>query len=109
MNPIPRTAHRIDVAPSADEVRVLANGETVARTRRALLLSETGLPVRYYIPAEDIRMDLLTPSPTSTFCRYKGSASYWSLRIGDHVVADVAWAYMDPLPERADIKGYLCF
>ena len=54
-------------------------------------------------------MDLLTPTATRTFCRYKGYASYWSLRLGDRALNDVAWAYLDPLPERADIKGYLCF
>ncbi|HXW25593.1 MAG TPA: DUF427 domain-containing protein [Xanthobacteraceae bacterium] len=101
--------HRVDVVPSAREVRVVFAGETVARTRRGLFLFETGLPARYYVPQADVRMDLLTPSPTTSLCPYKGRASYWSLRVADRAVPDAAWAYMDPLPECPRIKGHLAF
>lgn len=101
--------HRVDVRPSSREVRVLFNGETIARTRHGLFLFETGLPTRYYIPAADVRMELLTPSRTSTICPYKGHASYWSLQVADRAAADAAWAYMDPLPDCPRIKGHLCF
>jgi uncharacterized protein (DUF427 family) len=101
--------HRVDVVPSSREVRVVVAGETVARTRRALFLFETGLPTRYYIPPTDVRMDLLTPTPTATICPYKGRASYWSLRLGERTIADAAWAYRDPLPECPRIAGHLAF
>jgi uncharacterized protein (DUF427 family) len=101
--------HRVDVRPSSREVHVVAKGRTIARTRRAMFLFETGLPTRYHIPASDIQMHYLVPSGTKSICPYKGEASYWSLRIDDHVVHDVAWGYMDPLPECPRIKGYLCF
>jgi uncharacterized protein (DUF427 family) len=101
--------HRVDVVPSAREVRVVFAGETVARTRRALFLFETGLPARYYIPPEDVRMDRMTPTATASVCPYKGRASYWSLRAGERTAADAAWAYMDPLPECPRIRGHLCF
>ena len=101
--------HRVDVVPSAREVRVVFAGETVARTRRGLFLFETGLPARYYVPQADVRMDLLTPSPTTSLCPYKGRASYWSLGVGERAVPDAAWAYMDPLPECRRIKGHLAF
>jgi uncharacterized protein (DUF427 family) len=101
--------HRVDVVPSSREVCVVFAGETVARTRSALFLFETGLPARYYIPRDDVRMDLLTPSATTSICPYKGRASYWSLRVGDDTVADAAWAYVDPLPECPRIKGHLAF
>src|SRR6266571_22228 len=101
--------HRVDVRQSSREVRVEFAGEIIARTRRALFLFETGLPVRYYIPPADLRMDLLTPSRKTTVCPYKGNASYWSLRVGDRAGADAAWAYMDPLPECPRIKGHLAF
>jgi uncharacterized protein (DUF427 family) len=101
--------HRVDVRPSSREVRVVFAGETVAHTRRALFLFETGLPPRYYIPQDDVRMDLLTPTAKTSYCPYKGRASYWSLRIGDREAADAVWAYMDTLPECPRIKGYLCF
>jgi uncharacterized protein (DUF427 family) len=101
--------HRVDVVPSSREVRVVFAGETVARTRRALFLFETGLPVRYYVPQADVRMDLMTPTATTSICPYKGRASYWSLRVGDHTAADAAWAYMEPLPECPRIKGHVAF
>ncbi len=68
----------MDTRRSSRHVRVALNGTMVADTTRPTLLFETGLPVRYYIPREDVRMDLLTPSPTRTQCAYKGEASYWS-------------------------------
>jgi uncharacterized protein (DUF427 family) len=101
--------HRVDVQPSSRDVRVMLGGEVVARTRRAQFLFETGLPTRYYIPREDVRMDLLTPSPKQTVCPYKGYASYWSLQVGDRLVKEAAWEYPTPLPECSRIKGYLCF
>ena len=101
--------HRVDVAPSSREVRVDFAGETVARTRRGLFLFETGLPARYYIPQADVRMDLLTPTAKTSYCPYKGRASYWSLQVGERTAADAVWAYMDPLPECPRITGHLCF
>lgn len=101
--------HRIDVRPSSREVRAVFNGETVARTRRALFLFETGLPTRYYIPPEDVRQDLLVPSTRTTICPYKGEASYWSLKVGDRTAEDAVWAYLHPLPEQPRIKNCYCF
>lgn len=101
--------HRVDVLPSKREVRVVIGGETVAQTRRALFLFETGMPTRYYIPPEDVRMDAFVPSQTASVCPYKGKASYWSARVNGRVVEDAAWVYREPLPECLRIKGYLCF
>lgn len=99
--------HRIDVRPSSRVVRAILAGETIAMTRRGLFLFETGLPTRYYIPPQDIRMDLLTPSSTISICPYKGQASYYSAGVGG--VHDLAWSYLNPLPECPRIRGYLCF
>lgn len=101
--------HRVDVRPSRRRVRVLAGGETIADTRRATFLFETGHPTRYYLPPADIRMDLLVPSQRSTVCPYKGRAAYWSIRLGEQLVADAVWGYLEPLPECPRIKGLLCF
>jgi len=90
-------------------VQVTLNGETIADTRLGMFLFETGHPTRYYIPQQDVRMELLTRSASSTVCPYKGTASYWSARVGDRAVEDVAWAYLDPLPDCPCIAGYLCF
>jgi len=100
---------RVDVRPSSRRVQVTFNGEVVADTRRGMFLFETGHATRYYIPQQDVRTELLTRSASSTVCPYKGTASYWSLRVGDRGVEDVAWVYLDPLPDCPRIAGYLCF
>jgi uncharacterized protein (DUF427 family) len=100
---------RVDVVNSSRPVRVIVGGETVADTARARFLYETRLPTRYYIPPEDVRMDLLVPSDTVTACPYKGTARYYSVKIGDQVFPDIVWSYPEPIPECPKIKGYLCF
>src|SRR5918912_96383 len=88
--------HRVDVLRSSRHVRVELDGKPVAETRRPLLLLETGLPPRWYIPRADVRFELLRPTETVTRCPYKGRASYFSARIGDTDHADVAWSYETP-------------
>jgi uncharacterized protein (DUF427 family) len=101
--------HRVDVRPSARQVRVLLGGETIALTRRALIVFETGLPARYYIPPRDVRAEFLTPSKTTSVCPYKGRASYWSARVDGRTAEDAAWCYDEPLPECPRIAGHICF
>ena len=100
---------RIDVLASSRPVKVVAAGQTLAESRRGLFLFETGLPTRYYLPREDVRMDLLSASETKTECPYKGRADHWSLHHDGGTVADIAWSYADPLPEVAGIKDHICF
>lgn len=54
-------------------------------------------------------MDLLTPTTKQTECPFKGTASYWSARIGDEVVDDLVWSYTNPIPEAEAIAGMMCF
>jgi len=100
---------RVDVRPSSRAVQVIFNGEAVAQTRGAMFLFETGHPTRYYVPQEDVRMECLTRSDRSTVCPYKGTASYWSVQVGDRTAEDAVWGYLDPLPDCPRIAGYLCF
>lgn len=101
--------HRVDVRPSTRRVWVVFAGETVADTTRALFLFETGHPTRHYVPPADVRTDLLEATQRKTVCPYKGSASYWTLRVGDRTAPDAVWGYLDPVPECPRIKGYFCF
>ena len=84
-------------------------GETVADTERPRLVFQTGVPNRYYIPPEDVRMDLLTPSETRTLCTHKGEAHYWSATVGEEVYEDIAWSYPHPLPDNPQIRDLVCF
>ncbi|MGW1027470.1 DUF427 domain-containing protein [Streptomyces sp. NPDC002577] len=97
--------HTITVEQSTEHVRVVHRGEVLAESRRPVVLRETGCPVRYYLPPEDVRTDLLTASETHTYCPFKGTASYWSVPGSP----DLVWAYPDPKPDVAEIKDHLCF
>jgi uncharacterized protein (DUF427 family) len=100
---------RVDTVHSSRHVRVEVDGQTLAETTRPVLLFETGLPTRYYIPKLDVRMDLLEPTGTVTHCPYKGAASYWSLHVGDKTYRDFVWSYPRPIPEIPKIENLLCF
>ena len=102
---LPDPYHRIDVRRAAARVTVRAGGELIAESDRPLLLFETGLPARAYLPREDVREDLLQPSDKTTVCPYKGIASYWSV----NGVADAAWSYKDPIREAGAIEGLVSF
>lgn len=101
--------HRVDVLHSSRHVRLEVEGQVVADTRRSRLLFETSLPTRYYIPKQDVRMDLLEASSSSTACPYKGQARYWSVRVGDRVLEDLVWSYPAPIPECPKIENLLSF
>lgn len=101
--------HRVDTFPSTREVVVTAGGTELARSTRPVLLHETGLPVRAYLPREDVHAELLTPTATTTVCPYKGQAQYWTVRAGDTEIADAAWSYAAPRGEAALVEGMLSF
>ena len=84
-------------------------GEVVAESTRPTVIFETGLPPRYYLPADDVRPELLEPSETRTGCAYKGFASYWSVRPGDTFEEDLVWSYPAPIPETPKIENLLAF
>ncbi len=96
---------RIDVLRSDRHVRVEVGGVVVAESSRPMMLVETSLPVRWYLPREDVRLDLLTPSQTHTVCAYKGVASYLSA----DGAPDVAWFYPDPLHDALPVKDLVSF
>jgi uncharacterized protein (DUF427 family) len=97
--------HRIDIVHSSRHVRVELEGTTLAESNRPCLLFEPPLPVRYYLPREDVRTDLLEPSDTRTACAYKGEASYFALP----GAGDVAWTYVQPLREASEVTGRIAF
>ncbi len=100
---------RVDALRSSRHVRIEVDGVTVADTHAPVMLFETGLPTRYYLPKTDVRLDLLTPTDTLTYCPYKGEASYWSLDTGTAVHEDLVWSYRYPVLESAGIESLVCF
>jgi uncharacterized protein (DUF427 family) len=101
-DPVKRAAaraagHRIVTRPSSAHVRVEHDGQLLAESDRAIELHEGSLPVRYYLPREDVRTDLLEPSETTTHCPFKGDATYFSAP----GAADAFWVYDNPSEEAA--------
>jgi uncharacterized protein (DUF427 family) len=96
--------HRIDIRRTSRHVRVSISGEPVADTTRSLVLFETGLPPRWYIPRENVRAEL-TPSEHTTVCAYKGQASHWSVA-GEEAIA---WSYEEPFHEVLPVRGLVAF
>lgn len=102
--------HPITVEPAGERVVVRVGKTVVADTRSALVLKEADYPDAYYVPADDINDALLEVSETTTYCPYKGDATYRSLRIdADTVVEDAAWVYEHPNVEVAEVLDYLSF
>ena len=97
------------IEPVAARVRITFNGETIADTTRAQRVLEThGAPV-YYLPADEVRADLLTQTARTTVCEWKGLASYYSLRVGDRSAANVGWTYHDPTSGYLAIRDHIAF
>jgi uncharacterized protein (DUF427 family) len=100
--------HRIDVLTSSRHVSLELDGQVLAESSRPMLLFETMLPARYYLPREDILAELV-PSGTRTYCAYKGQASYWSATSGGRILPDIAWTYEEPLHDAARVRGLIAF
>jgi uncharacterized protein (DUF427 family) len=101
--------HRVDCLRSGRRLRVEAAGTMLVDTAETLAVFETALEPRLYVDPRLVRTDLLEMSETHTYCPYKGTATYWSARIGDQFLTDVAWSYEEPLPESAALGRHLSF
>jgi uncharacterized protein (DUF427 family) len=100
--------HRVDIRRSSRRVRIEHDGVVLAESERPTLVFETMLPVRFYLPREDMRVEL-TPTTKRTRCAYKGEASYWSFEANGERVDDLAWTYAEPLPDCAPLAGLVAF
>lgn len=97
------------VDPSDRHVRVVVDGVTIADSRRAIRVLETSHPPAWYIPAEDVRMDLLRPTDRRTFCEFKGEASYFTIAVGGRERANAAWTYRRPMRGYGAIADHVAF
>lgn len=88
--------HSVMLEAGPSRVRVMFNGETIADSRSALTLRETNYPPVYYIPMADIRADAIEPTDHSSYCPFKGEASYWSVVAGGKRAENAIWAYQQP-------------
>ncbi len=105
----PNPYHRVDCRPGRRRLRVAVGGTVLVDTDDTVLVFETALEPRLYVAPALVRTDLLRRTGTSTYCNYKGYATYWAAVLGDTVIDDVAWSYDDPLPESEPIRAFLSF
>jgi uncharacterized protein (DUF427 family) len=105
----PNPYHRVDCRPTDRRLRVAISGTTLVETEDTTIVFETALEPRLYVAPALVRTEYLRRSDTSSYCDYKGVATYWSAVIGGETLSDVAWSYDDPPPESLPIKGYLSF
>ncbi|MGW5782025.1 DUF427 domain-containing protein [Streptomyces sp. NPDC003863] len=97
------------MVPDARHVIVLHAGIVLADSRRCIRVLETSHPPVFYVPRQDIRMDLLTQSTRLTHCEWKGEASYWTLKVLGRTVRDVAWSYEEPDAAYAALADHVAF
>lgn len=95
--------------PTPKHLTITFHGETIADTQKAWRVLETSHPPVYYIPPEDIRMEFLTRNQRRSFCEFKGSANYWTVKVGSQEEKECAWSYENPTPAFETIKGYIAF
>ena len=101
--------HVVAIRPFQGRVTVKLGGETIADSRNALLVEETGYGAVHYLPRGDVRMDLARPGDAKTYCPFKGAASYYSFGAGATEAANAAWSYEAPYDEAEAIASYLAF
>jgi uncharacterized protein (DUF427 family) len=108
---IPGPDHPITIEPHSGRVTVRVGGTLVADTTSALSLREADYPAVLYIPRADVDAATLVPTPTKTYCPYKGDASYFGVQPADGgaVVQDAIWSYEQPYPEVGQIAGHVAF
>jgi uncharacterized protein (DUF427 family) len=111
----PSDKHPITVEQSSETVTVSVEGRTIATTDRALVLREASYPPVYYVPQEDIEPGVLAPSDTTSFCPFKGDASYFDVSLTAEsvreapIVSDAGWTYREPFDAVAEIAGHVAF
>jgi uncharacterized protein (DUF427 family) len=105
----PNPYHRVDCRPTKRRLRVSVDGTTLVDTDDTVILFETALEPRLYVAPAHVRTELLRRSETSSYCNYKGFATYWSAVLEGRVIDDVAWSYQDPPPESLPITGFFSF
>jgi uncharacterized protein (DUF427 family) len=106
----PGPDHPITLQPSTERIVVRLGHTIIADTQHALTMREAAYPPVYYIPLADVDPSVLRPSTTTTYCPYKGDATYHSLTTNEDThVPDALWTYRQPYPDVAPITGHVAF
>jgi len=101
--------HKVAEEYPREPMRVEVNGEVIAESNRVIRVNEDSHPVRYYFPRDDVRMDKLERTQTTTECPFKGIAHHFTVKVGGKRLPDAAWSYESPYDEHRDLKDHLAF
>lgn len=93
----------------SNHIQIIFNSVIIADSRRAYRVLETSHPPVYYLPPDDIRQEYIQPAAGSSWCEWKGQATYFTIQVNDKIAARVAWGYLRPTPPFKEIAGYLAF
>lgn len=105
----PNPYHRVDCRPTKRRLTASIGGTQLVDTDDTVIVFETALAPRLYVAPEHVRTDLLRQTGTSTYCNYKGHATYWAAALDGAVIEDIAWSYDDPYPESRPITKFFSF
>lgn len=98
------------VEPVSERIRIVFNGKEIANTTRAKRVLETSHPPTYYLPTEDLKMEYITESRNpSTFCEWKGAATYYNVAVDGKKASAAGWAYYSPSRGFESIRGHIAF
>jgi uncharacterized protein (DUF427 family) len=106
---LPSPAHPITIEPTRSRVVVRVDGKIIADTTSALTLQESTYPAVQYVPLADVDQSLLRRTDTSTYCPFKGDASYYTIALPDRELVDAVWTYETPYPAVDVIAGHVAF
>ena len=101
--------HKVEARPAGVRVRVTFNGEVIADTRDAIRMEEDSYPPVYYVPHHDVKMQHFNRTDHTTYCPFKGHASYYSLSAGGRIAENAVWSYEQPYDEVSVIRERLAF
>lgn len=106
---LPGPDHPITLEPSRQRVRATFDNHIIADTDDALIVREADYPPVYYLPMDHVEMSFLAKTDRATTCPYKGQASYWSIYMDGRLAENSVWAYEDPYPAMAALRGRVAF
>jgi uncharacterized protein (DUF427 family) len=106
---VPGPDHPITITPTPNRVTVTLDGRVIADTTSALTLQEASYPPVQYIPLADVDPEVLAPSDHSSYCPFKGTASYYGLTTGGDVASPAVWTYSEPHDAVAEIRDHVAF
>ena len=101
--------YTVEFKPVAESFCIEFEGKRIVETDKALRIRETAHDPVLYFPRDDVAMEFLERTEHSTFCPFKGDASYWSLRVGAATSVNAVWSYEDPFPEVDRLRDYVSF